>query len=86
MRAGFIAAEGLRMKPMIVEVPSPIGIDRLALEHAPDVLRLAGLQDRLGDSSTVRLDIPPTTTQRGTQRQVFPLDGSLSKPVSQEES
>ena len=44
--------------PLVIEVPSPLGLRPTGLEHAPDALRRAGLHERLGSPDTVRVDVP----------------------------
>jgi arginase len=47
------------MNPLIIWVPSPLGLRPSGLENAPDALRRAGLHERLGSSDVVRIDVPP---------------------------
>lgn len=47
------------MNPLVIDVPSPLGLRPSGLEEAPDALRRAGLHDRLGSPGVVRIDVPP---------------------------
>jgi arginase len=47
------------MNPLIIEVPSPLGLRPSGLECAPDALRKAGLHERLGAADVRRIDVPP---------------------------
>jgi arginase len=47
------------MNPLVIEVPSPLGLRPSGLEYAPDALREAGLHQRLGVPDVVRIDVPP---------------------------
>jgi len=47
------------MNPLVIDVPSPLGLRPSGLEEAPDALRGAGLHDRLGSPGVVRIDVPP---------------------------
>jgi hypothetical protein len=47
------------MNPLIIWVPSPLGLRPSGLENAPDALRRAGLHECLGSSDVVRIDVPP---------------------------
>ncbi len=47
------------MDPLIIEVPSPLGLRPSGLEDAPDALRKAGLHKRLGAFGVRRIDVPP---------------------------
>ncbi len=46
------------MNPVVIEVPSPLGLRPSGLERAPDALREAGLHERLGSPDAVRIEIP----------------------------
>ena len=46
------------MNPLVIEVPSPLGLRPSGLEDAPDALRRAGLHERLGAWDAVRVDVP----------------------------
>jgi arginase len=50
---------GCTMNPLVIDVPSPLGLRPSGLEEAPDALRRAGLHDRLGSPGVVRIDVPP---------------------------
>jgi arginase len=47
------------VEPLVIEVPSPLGLRPSGLEFAPDALRAAGLHERLGAPDPVRIAIPP---------------------------
>jgi len=47
------------MDPLVIEVPSPLGLRPSGLESAPGALRAAGLHERLGSPAVVRIDVPP---------------------------
>jgi len=47
------------MDPLVIEVPSPLGLRPSGLENAPRALRAAGLHERLGSPAVVRIDVPP---------------------------
>jgi arginase len=47
------------MNPLVIDVPSPLGLRPSGLENAPDALRGAGLHERLGSPGVVRIDVPP---------------------------
>ena len=47
------------MNPLVIEVPSPLGLRPSGLENAPGALRRAGLHERLGSQDVVRIDVPP---------------------------
>ena len=55
------------MPPLVIEVPSPLGLRPSGLELAPDALREAGLHERLGSPSVVRIEIPPYSGVRDQQ-------------------
>lgn len=52
------------MEPLIVEVPSPLGLRPSGLERAPDALRAAGLHERLGGPEAVRISVPAYSKER----------------------
>ena len=47
------------MNPLIIEVPSPLGLHPSGVQSAPGALRKAGLHARLGAPDDVRIDVPP---------------------------
>ncbi len=47
------------MNPLIIEVPSPLGLRPGGVQSAPGALRKAGLHARLGSADAVRIDVPP---------------------------
>jgi arginase len=52
------------VKPLIIEVPSPLGLRPTGLELAPGALRAAGLHERLGSPGVVRITVPPYSADR----------------------
>jgi arginase len=52
------------VKPLIIEVPSPLGLRPTGLELAPGALRGAGLHERLGSPDVVRITVPPYSADR----------------------
>jgi arginase len=54
------------MHPLIIEVPSPLGLRPSGVELAPEVLRAAGLHSRLGCTDTQQIAIPPYDDRRDT--------------------
>jgi arginase len=59
------------VKPLVIEVPSPLGLRPSGLELAPDALRAAGLHERLGSPDTVRIEIPSYSSVRDQQAGVL---------------
>jgi arginase len=49
----------LPVNPLIIEVPSPLGLRPDGVEAAPCALRKAGLHARLGSADEARIDVPP---------------------------
>ena len=49
----------LPVSPLIIEVPSPLGLRPDGVEAAPSALRQAGLHAGLGPAGAVRIDVPP---------------------------
>ena len=47
------------VNPLIIEVPSPLGLRPDGVQSAPGALRTAGLHARLGSADEVRVDVPP---------------------------
>jgi arginase len=47
------------VKPLIIEVPSPLGLRPDGVQDAPGALRTAGLHARLGSPDEVRIEVPP---------------------------
>jgi arginase len=47
------------MDPLIIEVPSALGLRPTGLQDAPDALRRAGLHERLGAAAVRRAEVPP---------------------------
>ena len=52
------------MRPLIVEVPSPLGLRPTGVERAPEVLRAAGLHALLGCDDAQRVAVPPYDDRR----------------------
>jgi arginase len=49
----------LPVNPLIIEVPSPLGLRPDGVQSAPGALRRAGLHARLGSAGLERIDVPP---------------------------
>jgi arginase len=47
------------VNPLIIEVPSPLGLRPDGVQSAPGALRKAGLHARLGSPDVARIDVPP---------------------------
>lgn len=54
------------MHPLIIEVPSPLGLRPSGVELAPEVLRAAGLHSRLGCPEAPRIAVPRYDNRRDT--------------------
>ncbi|MGZ4385300.1 MAG: arginase family protein [Gaiellaceae bacterium] len=52
------------MRPLIIEVPSPLGLRPTGVELAPEALRTAGLHSRLGCADAQRVAVPPYCDRR----------------------
>jgi arginase len=52
------------VRPLIVEVPSPLGLRPTGVELAPAALRAAGLHARLGCDDTQHVAVPPYDDRR----------------------
>jgi len=63
------------MRPLVIEVPSPLGLRPSGLEHAPDALRRAGLHERLGSPDPVRIDVPPYSDVRDPETAILNPQG-----------
>jgi arginase len=63
------------MKPLIIEVPSPLGLRPCGLENAPAALCQAGLHEALGGSEPIRVNVPPYSARRDHQTGVLNPDG-----------
>jgi arginase len=63
------------MNPLVIEVPSPLGLRPSGLEDAPDALRAAGLHERLGSSDALRIDVPPYCDVRDPETGVLNPEG-----------
>ena len=56
------------MRPLIVEVPSPLGLRPTGVELAPAALRAAGLHARLGCDDAQHVAVPPYDDRRDQAR------------------
>ena len=63
------------MRPLIVEVPSPLGLRPTGVERAPEVLRAAGLHALLGCDDAQRVAVPPYDDRRDQATGVLNPDG-----------
>jgi len=63
------------MDPLVIEVPSPLGLRPTGLEAAPDALRNAGLHERLGPLDVVRIDVPSYSDVRDTETGILNAGG-----------
>jgi arginase len=52
------------MDPVVIEVPSALGLRPTGLEQSPAALRRAGLHKRLGDEDAVRVAVPAYSAVR----------------------
>jgi arginase len=70
------------VQPLIIEVPSPLGLRPSGLERAPDALREAGLHDRLGVRDAVRIAVLDLSEVRdvGTDRTVGTALAAVARP------
>jgi len=63
------------MRPLIVEVPSPLGLRPAGVELAPAALRAAGLHSLLGCDDAQRVAVPPYDDRRDHATSVLNPDG-----------
>jgi arginase len=63
------------VNPLIIEVPSPLGLRPDGVEAAPGALRKAGLHARLGSADEVRIDVPPYCDVRDPETAVLNPQG-----------
>lgn len=63
------------MHPLIIEVPSPLGLRPGGLEEAPAALHRAGLHQGLGAPDAVQVSVPPYSPTRDPQTGVLNPDG-----------
>ena len=63
------------MRPLIVEVPSPLGLRPTGVERAPEVLRAVGLHSLLGCDDAQRVAVPPYDDRRDQATGVLNPDG-----------
>jgi arginase len=54
----------LPVNPLIIEVPSPLGLRPTGVQAGPSALRTAGLHARLGSSDEARIEVPPYSDVR----------------------
>lgn len=52
------------MNPLIIEVPSPLGLRPTGVQAGPSALRTAGLHARLGSYDEARIEVPPYSEVR----------------------
>jgi arginase len=65
----------LPVNPLIIEVPSPLGLRPGGVEAAPGALRQAGLHARLGSADEARIDVPPYCDARDPETGVLNPQG-----------
>ena len=63
------------VKPLIIEVPSPLGLRPDGVEAAPGALRTAGLHARLGSPDEARSDVRPYCDVRDPETGVLNPQG-----------
>jgi arginase len=63
------------LRPLVIDVPSALGLRPTGLQDAPDALRQAGLHKRLGCTDVVQVEVPPYSTARDPQTQVLNPQG-----------
>lgn len=63
------------MRPLVIDVPSPLGLRPSGLEDAPDALRKAGLHARLGSLGVARIDVPPYSDARDPETGILNPEG-----------
>jgi arginase family enzyme len=63
------------MRPLIVEVPSPLGLRPSGVERAPAALRTAGLHARLGCDDAQHVAVPAYDDRRDTATGVLKPGG-----------
>jgi arginase len=54
----------LPVNPLIIEVPSPLGLRPTGVQAGPSALRTAGLHARLGSYDEARIEVPPYSDVR----------------------
>jgi arginase len=69
------------MIPLVIDVPSPLGLRPTGLENAPGALRAAGLHERLGSPDVVRIDVPPYSDVRDAETGILNPQGPLRPGV-----
>ena len=65
----------LPVNPLIIEVPSPLGLRPDGVQSAPGALRKAGLHARLGSPDVARIDVPPYCDARDPETGVLNPQG-----------
>jgi arginase len=63
------------MIPLVIDVPSPLGLRPTGLENAPGALRAAGLHERLSSPDAVRIDVPPYSDVRDPETGILNPQG-----------
>jgi len=63
------------VRPLIIEVPSPLGLRPSGVERAPEALRAAGLHALLGCDDAVHVPVPPYDDRRDRATGVLNPDG-----------
>jgi arginase len=63
------------VRPLIIEVPSPLGLRPSGVELAPEALRAAGLHALLGCDDAVHVPVPPYDDRRDRATGVLNPDG-----------
>jgi arginase len=63
------------VRPLVIEVPSPLGLRPSGLERAPQALREAGLHERLGSPDAVQIEVPPYSSVRDRQADILNPQG-----------
>src|SRR4029077_14778008 len=63
------------VRPLIIEVPSPLGLRPSGVERAPEALRAAGLHALLGCDDAVHVPVPPYNDRRDRATGVLNPDG-----------
>ena len=63
------------VKPLIIEVPSPLGLRPDGVEAAPGALRAAGLHARLGSPDEAHIEVPPYCDVRDPETGVLNPQG-----------
>jgi arginase len=59
------------VNPLVIEVPSPLGLRPTGVQAGPSALRNAGLHARLGSADEARIDVPPYSDVRDPETGVL---------------